>query len=129
MLNPHTQNSTLTYANQRVNLAVCHSSFPIFLPKFLHTQVLTSFIELEARMACIYSSRNGPHNCHGFHKGPLLLLDVHKASVIGNRVFGLVVAGFNLSKVKRKRIEYYPPPGEHQFKTVCRLMISKLRYL
>lgn len=62
-------------------------------------------------MACIYTNRDGTLGCYSHHEGLLLLRDVKEASVIGSRILGLVFAGFILSKVKGKRLDYYHPLG------------------
>ena len=91
-------------------------------------KMLTFFIEQEGLMTCINSNRNGPHSCNCLHQGLLLLRDVHKAGVISNRILGIVLTGFFLSKVKgKKRLDYCcPPPGEHelepQHSAVCSLV-------
>lgn len=109
----------------RVNL-VCNGGFPIFLIKFLHRPMLTLIIEPEGVQACINRNRDGPHRCHWQHKGLLILMDVREASVIGDRLLGLVFAVSILSKGKEKSFDHcHPLPGEHEFKTVCSLRIPK----
>lgn len=70
--------------------------------------MLTFFVELEGEMACINSNRDGPHSCHCLRHGLLPWRDVHKASVITNRILGMVPTGFNLLKVKREAIWLLP---------------------
>lgn len=88
--------------------------------------MLTFMIELEGTQACIDCSRDGPHSGHRQLKGLLLRMDVHEAGVIGGGLLRLVFAGFILSKGQGKRVDHYhPPPGEHEFKTVCSSMFPK----
>ena len=88
-------------------------------------------IELERWMACINSNRDGPHSHHCLHKAPLMLRDIHKASVVGSRILRSVVTGiWFLLKVKGKRqwlpaISWETLVLRPQTLAVCTLMISK----